>query len=201
MPDPTPTFSFHRARTATSVDAWYEIKRLTRRCAGRAGGAVETMDDDDDVDLDSALLGMRRTVSDGGSGGVEGWAERWSERRPGEGASDGWRSEAGHGLLEEEEESQEVGEASAIDDEHGDGDGGFFALMTALHDSGDGGCGRQLALLIAFALLHNFKPSEPFLVELYDAHGIPSREVFTRLFPVWTYARLPSLAAGEDRPS
>ena len=57
------------------------------------------------------------------------------------------------------------------------GGGGIGGLMTALRDRGDGGCGNQLAALLAFTALHNFKPSEPFLVEMYGHHGKASRSL------------------------
>ena len=75
--------------------------------------------------------------------------------------------------------------------------GGWRASLAALtHPSS----GRQLRLLVAFVLLHNFKPSEPFLVEWLTttdggAPGMSTRDVYARLFPVFTYSRVPSLAA------
>ena len=100
-----------------------------------------------------------------------------------------------------EEEEVNADDADHDDDDANDdanggsGGGGLSAAITALRDRGPGGGGPQLAALLCFVVLHNFKPSEPFLVEMYEAHGVSAHEVFTRIFPVWTYARLPSLAA------
>jgi hypothetical protein len=77
--------------------------------------------------------------------------------------------------------------------------GGWRASLAALsHPS----CGRQLRLLVAFVILHNFKPSEPFLVEWLTtattdggAPAMSTKDVYSRLFPVFTYSRVPSLAA------
>ena len=77
--------------------------------------------------------------------------------------------------------------------------GGWRASVAALtHPSS----GRQLRLLVAFVLLHNFKPSEPFLVEWLTTPtdgghvpGMSTRDVYARLFPVFTYSRVPSLIA------
>jgi len=92
------------------------------------------------------------------------------------------------------------------DDDDDDGErrgpsrgGGWRASLAALsHPS----CGRQLRLLVAFVILHNFKPSEPFLVEWLTtattdggAPAMSTKDVYSRLFPVFTYSRVPSLAA------
>lgn len=69
--------------------------------------------------------------------------------------------------------------------------GGLGSVAAALRDRR---AGRQLALLFLFTALHNFKPSEPFLVEHYASRGVPPRRAFRDVFPVFTYARLPALA-------
>ena len=101
------------------------------------------------------------------------------------------------------EEHDARGSGRSRDDDDDDGErrgpmgGGWRASVAALtHPSS----GRQLRLLVAFVLLHNFKPSEPFLVEWLTTHhggaaGMSTRDVYARLFPVFTYSRVPSLAA------
>jgi len=69
--------------------------------------------------------------------------------------------------------------------------GGLGSVAAALRDRR---AGRQLALLFLFTALHNFKPSEPFLVEHYASRGVPPRRAFRDVFPIFTYARLPALA-------
>ena len=69
--------------------------------------------------------------------------------------------------------------------------GGAGDIVAALRDPSSG---RQLALLLLFTALHNFKPSEPFLVEFWSSRGVSTREAVARVLPVFAYARLPALA-------
>ena len=69
--------------------------------------------------------------------------------------------------------------------------GGAGDIVAALRDPSSG---RQLALLLLFTALHNFKPSEPFLVEFWRSRGVSTREAVARVLPVFAYARLPALA-------
>jgi hypothetical protein len=84
---------------------------------------------------------------------------------------------------EEEEAAAEKRAAAAAD-------GGFRALLAATRAPSS-----PLPTLLLFVLLHDFRPSEPFLVEHYvRALGVDATYVAERVFPLFTYARMPCLA-------
>lgn len=48
--------------------------------------------------------------------------------------------------------------------------------------------------LVLFTFWSQFKPSEPFLVDfLIDMKGLSNAQIFQDIFPLFTYAKLPSL--------
>ena len=68
--------------------------------------------------------------------------------------------------------------------------GGLRGILRALRDPS---CGPRLRRLLLFTSLREFKPSEPFLVELYETRGLTSGALTRDVFPSWTHARLPAL--------
>ena len=68
--------------------------------------------------------------------------------------------------------------------------GGLRGILRALRDPS---CGSRLRRLLLFTSLREFKPSEPFLVELYETRGLTSGALTRDVFPSWTHARLPAL--------
>ena len=68
--------------------------------------------------------------------------------------------------------------------------GGLRGILRALRDPS---CGPRLRRLLLFTSLREFKPSEPFLVELYETRGLTSGALTHDVFPSWTHARLPAL--------
>ena len=91
-------------------------------------------------------------------------------------------SEAASSSSEEEAAAEKRAAAAA--------DGGFRALLAATRAPSS-----PLPTLLLFLLLHDFRPSEPFLVEHYvRALGVDATYVAERVFPLFTYARMPCLA-------
>ena len=68
--------------------------------------------------------------------------------------------------------------------------GGLRGILRALRDPSSG---PRLRRLLLFTSLREFKPSEPFLVELYEARGLSPGTLTRDVFPTWTHARLPAL--------
>jgi len=68
--------------------------------------------------------------------------------------------------------------------------GGVFGVARALSDATHG---PTLTKVLVFALLREFKPSEPFLVATYVNHGFAASHITSQIFPAWAYARVPSL--------
>ena len=68
--------------------------------------------------------------------------------------------------------------------------GGLRGILRASRDPSSG---PRLRRLLLFASLREFKPSEPFLVELYESRGFGTETLTNDVFPAWTHARLPAL--------
>eukprot|EP00929_Paragymnodinium_shiwhaense_P014862 TRINITY_DN122820_c0_g1_i1.p1 TRINITY_DN122820_c0_g1~~TRINITY_DN122820_c0_g1_i1.p1 ORF type:complete len:454 (-),score=74.28 TRINITY_DN122820_c0_g1_i1:267-1628(-) len=50
-----------------------------------------------------------------------------------------------------------------------------------------------MSLLLLFIFLALFLPSEPYLVDFLVSKGLNKEDVSDKVFPIWTYARLPAL--------
>jgi hypothetical protein len=68
--------------------------------------------------------------------------------------------------------------------------GGLRGILRASRDPSSG---PRLRRLLLFTSLREFKPSEPFLVELYESRGLGAGTLTNDVFPAWTHARLPAL--------
>ena len=68
--------------------------------------------------------------------------------------------------------------------------GGLRGILRASRDPSSG---PRLRRLLLFTSLREFKPSEPFLVELYESCGLGAGTLTNDVFPAWTHARLPAL--------
>ena len=68
--------------------------------------------------------------------------------------------------------------------------GGLRGILRASRDPSSG---PRLRRLLLFTSLREFKPSEPFLVELYQSGGLGAGTLTNDVFPAWTHARLPAL--------
>ena len=68
--------------------------------------------------------------------------------------------------------------------------GGLRGILRASRDPSSG---PRLRRLLLFTSLREFKPSEPFLVELYESRGFGTETLTNDVFPAWTHARLPAL--------
>ena len=68
--------------------------------------------------------------------------------------------------------------------------GGLRGILRASRDPSSG---PRLRRLLLFTSLREFKPSEPFLVELYESRGFGTETLTNDVFPAWTHARIPAL--------